>query len=192
MLFRGLYYNNSQLSHCSDEAGALLSSWATATIPVSGCELSALTAEAACVVMTTRSARLLPNTNPDWLEDDDPVEVVATVVLVETDYKYTIHNWRISVLSATNLFHSLIILPPIYRSCLRTYRNVTELKTIMIVLLLVMVVTITTDLSILQTDAPTSTSVFRDGLYPQMPIVHSADKHSSHSNTELYFLVMAN
>jgi len=50
---------------------------------VSGCKLSALVATAAVVVMTTRSARLLPKTKLDCAEFDS-VEVVVTVVMLVT------------------------------------------------------------------------------------------------------------
>ena len=70
---------------CSDEAGVVLLSGDVVPAAVSNCELSALVAVPAGIVMTTRSARLLPNTNADWAELESVV-LVTTVVLVATAY----------------------------------------------------------------------------------------------------------
>ena len=58
---------------------------------MSGCKPSALIDDTAGVDITTRSARLLPNTNPDWV-GVEPVEAVETAVLVATDYINTTEN----------------------------------------------------------------------------------------------------
>ena len=67
-----------------------MSSMATAAAAVSGCELSALTVAVAGVVITTRSARLLPNTNVHCVAVLSQ-EAVVTVVLAGTAYKHTNH-----------------------------------------------------------------------------------------------------
>ena len=76
-------YTDSLMLECSDEDGVALLSGDKA---VSSTALSVLLVTAAGVAMTTRSARLLPNTNSDCVELESVGLVVTAVLLSSVVY----------------------------------------------------------------------------------------------------------